>query len=168
METAVEVSTLATRVKELRRLLGKSAETFADETGIGLGALRHIEQGRTLNPGINVVEQVCTRYGVSEKWLIRNMGPVFDAPDKMEAQLSETLSKLNQAYQQLDQVQAEVAGKETIIQGLLALSGAKPTRPTQTKQRLGKGNDVVHSPLQRGRFGPNFSQLGHVGGYIAR
>lgn len=156
METEVESSTLATRVKELRRLLGKSAEAFADETGIGLGALRHIEQGRTLNPGIFIIEQICTTYGVSEKWLIRNMGPIFDEPTKVEGLVDQLQLELKQTRQERDQWQVEAAYQEEINRGLRKLGSAKPV----VKQvRPGKHEGVSTGSSERVRIGRNLPIL---------
>lgn len=153
METEVELSTFAARVKWLRRLLGKSAEAFADETGIVIGTLRYIEQGRTLNPGMNIIEQICSTYDVSEKWLIRNMGPVFDSAHKLEVELVKTQEELYQTRRILDQAQAEVAGKETIIQALLNVGKIKPAA---TKHRLGKDRGVSKGSSERAYFLENF------------
>ena len=64
------------RIKELRTILGLSAEKFGSRVGVTRSAISRIENGI-----VNVTEQmilsVCQEFNVSEEWLRTGNGEIF-------------------------------------------------------------------------------------------
>lgn len=85
------------RIKELRKALGLSQETFADRIGLKGSAVSHLEIGRR-NITNQTITAICQKFNVNEEWLRNGTGGMFREMSRAEeaAQIvSSSLDKLS-------------------------------------------------------------------------
>lgn len=75
------MSEMKERLKALRKALGMTQQEFSDEVGIKRNTLANYEVGRN-DPIDPVINTMCMRFSVNEKWLRTGEGEMFkhDAP----------------------------------------------------------------------------------------
>ena len=64
------------RIKELRKKLDKTQESFADDLGISRPNVSNLESGN-VKPTKQIIKAISAIYGVSEDWLISGNGKMF-------------------------------------------------------------------------------------------
>ena len=74
------------RIKQLRRTLGFTQQTFADRLEIKRGAIANYEIGRNA-PTDSVIALICKEFHVNREWLIHGTGEMFvpEAEDELDA-----------------------------------------------------------------------------------
>lgn len=65
-----------TRIKELRKHLGMTQETFGAQIGIKKAAVSQIESGRNSLTSQTIL-MICDKFGVNREWLVTGNGPMF-------------------------------------------------------------------------------------------
>lgn len=65
------------RVKELRTVLGLSAEKFGARVGVTRSAISRIENG-TVNVTSQMIISICREFNVNEEWLRNGSGEMFN------------------------------------------------------------------------------------------
>lgn len=65
------------RVKELRTVLGLSAEKFGARVGVTRSAISRIENG-TVNVTGQMIISICREFNVNEEWLRNGSGEMFN------------------------------------------------------------------------------------------
>lgn len=70
------MDSINTRVKELRKTLGISAQRFADAVAVTRPAISHIESGKN-NVSDQMLKAICREFNVNEEWLRTGEGDVF-------------------------------------------------------------------------------------------
>ena len=68
------------RIKELRKKLKLTQQTFADKLSIKRGAVANYEIGRNI-PADSVIALICREFNVNEDWLRTGTGEMFIKPD---------------------------------------------------------------------------------------
>lgn len=73
--------TIGERVKELRKYLGLSLESFGNTVGVGRSSISKIELGKN-SPSDRTIMLICDKFDVNEDWLIHGEGPMLkEKPD---------------------------------------------------------------------------------------
>ena len=78
------------RIKELRKALDKSQETFASEVGLSKNYISLVENGNRFLAD-RTVKDICRIYDVNEEWLRNGTGEMFIQKTKDE-EISEMLA----------------------------------------------------------------------------
>lgn len=71
------------RVKEIRKALGLSMETFGGRIGVTRSAISRIESG-VVNVTNQNVTAICREFGVNEEWLRTGSGDMFEEMSRAE------------------------------------------------------------------------------------
>nr|DAE66244.1 MAG TPA: hypothetical protein [Caudoviricetes sp.] len=71
------------RVKEIRKALGLSMETFGGRIGVTRSAISRIESG-VVNVTNQNVTAICREFGVNEEWLRTGKGSMFEEMSRAE------------------------------------------------------------------------------------
>ncbi|MCQ2369228.1 MAG: helix-turn-helix domain-containing protein [Paludibacteraceae bacterium] len=80
------------RIKELRRLLGESQDSFASKLNISRNFIWMIEKGER-EPSDRTILDICRVFNVNEQWIRTGAGEVFKPKDR-ETEIAEITSIL--------------------------------------------------------------------------
>ena len=64
------------RIKELRKYLGMTTESFGKKIGIAASTVTNVEAGRR-KPTNQLITSICREYNVNEQWLRTGEGTMF-------------------------------------------------------------------------------------------
>ncbi|MCG4659570.1 helix-turn-helix transcriptional regulator [[Clostridium] innocuum] len=113
------------RVKELRKKLNLSQESFGEKLGMKKSSISAIEKGTNTLTNI-VANLICKTYNVNYLWLTEGIGEMFETPDTalndlvMQYDLNEVDTFLIKAYLNMSKEErAEFA--EVILNKLLTI-----------------------------------------------
>lgn len=81
------------RVKELRKSLGLSQESFGEKLGVTKSSVSNMESGR-FNVTDTIVKLICKEFNVNEYWLRDGEGPMFRPVKSVDNELSIEIAKL--------------------------------------------------------------------------
>lgn len=109
------MSTIAERIKEVRKSQGLTQQKFADRIGIKQNTIATYEMGRN-NPIDPVVNAICREFNVNEAWLREGEGEMYRDLSRDE-QLAEAFGRML-AEDDSDEV---IRMKKAIINELLAM-----------------------------------------------
>lgn len=70
------MNTIAERLRELRKQLELSQTDFGKKIGKNYHSVMRWELGKVLPPD-NVIEHICTTFGINAEWLTKGIGDVF-------------------------------------------------------------------------------------------
>ena len=107
-----------TRIKALRKLLGKTQKEFGECLGISRDVMANIENAR-VEPSESIKRLICATFGVDYMWLSTGFGEMFSDPDDgVSAKIDEILAGENEmakaifrAFAKFDDRDWETIGK---------------------------------------------------------
>lgn len=94
------MSTIAERIKELRKTLDLSQTDFGKRFGVGLGVIRNFEYGLTA-PNDMQTDMICATFNVRREWLMDGKGAMFrEIPrnEKIAAFVGEALTDKPESF----------------------------------------------------------------------
>lgn len=80
------------RLKQIRKLLGKSQEEIANELGLTKQAISNIEHSKS-SPNIPLLHKLLVDYGVNINFIISGNGNIFTKDEKASESLKNTILK---------------------------------------------------------------------------
>lgn len=83
---------MSERIKELRKLLGESQDSFASKLNISRNFIWMIEKGER-EPSDRTILDICRVFNVNEQWIRTGAGEVFKPKDR-EIEIAEITSIL--------------------------------------------------------------------------
>lgn len=84
------MSSINERFREVRELVGQSQEEFAKKASRTRSEIKNIEYGKT-SPKPEVIQAICSAWGVDRTWLETGAGEPFKPVDRSE-QITEILN----------------------------------------------------------------------------
>lgn len=84
------MSSINERFREVRELVGQSQEEFAKKASRTRSEIKNIEYGKT-SPKPEVIQAICSAWGVDRTWLETGVGEPFKPVDRSE-QITEILN----------------------------------------------------------------------------
>lgn len=88
----VDIDTIGSRVRKIRKDNHFSQTTFAEEIGYTLMHVSYVENGKS-KPSREFIEKVCARFGISSNWLLSGEGEEKAAEPLLDDKLIEWLRK---------------------------------------------------------------------------
>lgn len=79
--------TIGDRIREIRKNMKRSQESFGDQIGISGAAVSKLESGIN-TPTAQTIKSICSTYNVNKMWLETGEGEIYDTEDDEELEIA--------------------------------------------------------------------------------
>lgn len=91
-KSPVDIATIGTRIRKVRKDNGLSQGAFAERIGYTLTQVSYVERGKS-RPSREFIKKVCQKYNISSNWLLSGEGEEMSAEPLLDDKLIEWLRK---------------------------------------------------------------------------
>ncbi|WP_415967978.1 helix-turn-helix domain-containing protein [Emergencia timonensis] len=137
------------RIKEIRKALGLSQETFGEKLGVTRGAITNIELNKT-EPKPLFIDLICRVFNVNKNWILSGLGEMFvevSREDKIRDFVNKVISEDDAFKKRFIEMLADLDTDEWLILQKVAEKLASPLKENvEEEEDIDLGVSAVIKP----------------------